>query len=87
MRPTDKISILEIETIQLVTSLLSIHYIFVDNKSSAFGISCNTLPNLPASNVSQLATKLHVVLPLTAPVQICQIDRTVLLASRCSYIN
>lgn len=57
MRPTDEISILEVETVQLVTSLLSIHYIFVDNKSSAFGISCNTLPNLTASKVSQLVTR------------------------------
>lgn len=59
MRPTDEISTLEIETVQLVTSLLSIHYIFIDNKSSAFGVSCNTLANLAASNVSQLARKLR----------------------------
>lgn len=59
MRPTDEISILEVEAVQLVTSLLSIHDIFIDNKSSAFGISCNPLANLATSTISQVARKLH----------------------------
>lgn len=59
MRPTDEISVLEVEPVQLVTSLLSIHDILIDNKRSAFGISCNPLANLATLSISQIARKLH----------------------------
>lgn len=44
---TDKIPILEIESIQLITSLLCVHDILVDHERCALGVACYALAYLP----------------------------------------
>lgn len=48
---TDKVTVLEVVTIQLVARLLCIHYVFIDNEGSALGIAGNTLSNLTVRGV------------------------------------
>jgi hypothetical protein len=43
---TNKISVLEVEAIQLVASRLGIHYVFIDDECCAFGIVGNALTDL-----------------------------------------
>jgi hypothetical protein len=43
---TDEVAVLEIEAVELIASLLSIHYVLIDNEGSALGIASNTLADL-----------------------------------------
>jgi hypothetical protein len=59
-RPTDKISILEVEAVQLVARLLCIHHVFIDNECRALGIVGDSLADL--TRLSQQAASSGVVL-------------------------
>lgn len=48
MPHTDQIAVLEVEAIQLVTRLLGIHDIFVDDECGTLGIVCDALTDLTA---------------------------------------
>ena len=43
---TDEISILEVEAVEFVASLLGVHHVFINNECGAFGIVGNSLANL-----------------------------------------
>lgn len=49
---TDKITVLEVEAVQLVACLLCIHDVVIDNKGSALGIGGNALADLAIMGVS-----------------------------------
>ena len=49
---TDQVAILEIESVQFITSLFCIHDIFIYHKSGAFGIARNTLTDLTVMRVT-----------------------------------
>jgi hypothetical protein len=45
-RRTNEVSILEVEAVQLVASLLRVGYVFIDNEGGALGVVGDTLSNL-----------------------------------------
>ena len=49
---TDKVAVLEVEAVELVAGLLRIHYVFIDNESSALGIGRNALADLAVGAIS-----------------------------------
>lgn len=49
---TNKVSILEVEAIELIASLLSIHYVLIDNECGPFGVVGDTLADLAGFTVS-----------------------------------
>ena len=51
---TNKISVLEVETVELVTGLLCIHYILIDDESRAFRVVGDPLADLTAWSISKL---------------------------------
>ena len=44
---TDKVAILEVEAVELVTGLFGVHYVVVDDKGRALGVVGDALPDLP----------------------------------------
>lgn len=48
MSRTDKITILEVEAVELVAGLLRIHYVLIDHEGRSLGTSGNALANLAA---------------------------------------
>lgn len=46
LRLTNKVSVLEIEPIQLVTGLLCIHHVLIDNKCGSLGVVRDSLADL-----------------------------------------
>jgi hypothetical protein len=46
VRHTDKVTILEVEAVQLVARLLRIHHILIDNECRALGVVGNALADL-----------------------------------------
>ena len=44
---TNEVSVLEIETIELITGLFGVHDIFIYNECGAFGVVCHALSYLP----------------------------------------
>jgi hypothetical protein len=43
---TNKVTVLEVVTIQLVARLLRVHHVLIDDEGGALGIAGNALPNL-----------------------------------------
>ena len=54
---TDEVSILEVEAIQLVTSLLSVHDIFIDNEGRSFGLVGGALTYLTREQLVSRSSK------------------------------
>jgi hypothetical protein len=52
-RHTDKVTVLEVEAIQLVAGLLRIHHVFIDYESGALRIIRDALADLAAKRVSK----------------------------------
>lgn len=50
---TNKVTVLEVEAVQLVASLLRIHDVLIDNERSAFCVCGDTLPDLAIEGVSE----------------------------------
>jgi hypothetical protein len=48
---TDQVSVLEVETIELIACLFGVVDVLVDDKSSSFGVVGDALANLAASKV------------------------------------
>ena len=46
LRPTDKIAILEVETVELVASRLGIHHVFIDDEGGALCVVGDSLADL-----------------------------------------
>lgn len=75
---TDKISVLKIETVQLVAGLLCVHDIFVHDEGGAFGIVGDSLTDLAGIRVSvphTCALSNGVENPRTARGRICRRGR------------
>lgn len=53
-RHTDEISILEVESVELIAGLLSIHHIFVYDESRAFCVIGDALADLAVSIISSM---------------------------------
>lgn len=51
-RRTNEVSVLKVEAVQLVASLLRVGYVFIDNEGGALGVVGDTLSNLAAQTVS-----------------------------------
>ena len=49
---TDKIAILEVESVQFIASLFCVHHIFIDHKSGAFGVARNALADLTVTRIT-----------------------------------
>lgn len=49
---TDKVTVLEIVTVQLVARLLRIHHVLIDDEGGAFCVARDALPNLTVCGVS-----------------------------------
>lgn len=43
---TDKVTVLEVEAVQLVAGLFCVHDVFIDNKGSALGVVGDALSHL-----------------------------------------
>jgi len=43
---TDKVAVLEVETVQLVASRLGVHHVFIDNECGALGVVGDALADL-----------------------------------------
>jgi hypothetical protein len=52
---TNKVTVLEVEAVQLVASLLRIHHVFIDDERGAFGIRGDTLADLATRGVSRVS--------------------------------
>ena len=50
---TDKITILEVEAVELVAGLLRIHHVLIDHEGRAFGTTGNALANLAVAKTCQ----------------------------------
>ena len=76
---TDKISILEVESVQLIARLLRIHHVLIDNECSALRIVRNALADLTAGKfrISRSWGWLEDGVERTGWGQICQTDRRV----------
>lgn len=93
---TDKITILEVEAVELVAGLLRIHYVLIDHEGRSLGAAGDTLTNLAAENivsnrltlaaVSKHRRNIEIGLH-TGWVRIFQIGRKAPLELRCSYIH
>lgn len=53
---TDKVTVLEVEAVQLVARLFCIHHVFIDDEGGPLGIACNALSNLSAWGVNSSST-------------------------------
>lgn len=85
----DKISILKVEAVQLVTGLLRIHDIFVDYKDCPFSSICGALTDL--SNGAEFAKEIEQLLGADIIVEIldeeCPRWRTALALDRWRWIQ
>ncbi len=50
-RRTDEVAILEVKAVQLVTRLLSIHHVLIDNESGALSVIRDSLADLTGLSV------------------------------------
>lgn len=48
---TDEVSVLEIESIELIACLFGVVHVFVDNKRGSLGVVCDTLTYLPMRRI------------------------------------
>jgi hypothetical protein len=55
---TNEIAVLEVEAVQFVAGLLSIHYIFVNDECGALGVVGNSLTDLAVERVSKTELEL-----------------------------
>lgn len=52
---TDKIAVLEVEAVQLVTRLLGVDHVLIHDKSGSLGVVRNTLADLAGRRMSEYA--------------------------------
>lgn len=81
---TNKISVLEIEPVQLITCLFRVHDILVHDKSGSLGVVCNALTYLSVAKVNIPSSFRVVKEPFTVQARTCQRDQRVLPGLRCS---